>query len=171
MAVRSIIKFPNPLLRAVAEPVELFDGGLKDLAGDLIDTMHAAPGIGITGPHIGVLKRLVVIQLPSDTEPGIYVNPSVIQASTEMIRHAEGSVSMPGVTEDIERHVRIRVRYQDLDGNERFEDAEGLLAVCHQHEIDQLDGLFWTHRLTRLKRDRLVKRYGKLMRASDSANT
>jgi peptide deformylase len=83
-----------------------------------------------------------------------------------MIRHAEGSVSMPGVTEDIERHARIRVRYQDLDGNERFEDADGLLAVCHQHEIDQLDGLFWTQRLTRLKRDRLVKRYGKLMRAS-----
>ncbi|RWE45220.1 MAG: peptide deformylase [Mesorhizobium sp.] len=166
MAVRSIIKFPNPLLRAVAEPVELFDSELHALAGDLIDTMHAAPGIGITGPHIGVLKRLVVIQLPSAMEPGVYVNPSVVQASTEMIRHAEGSVSMPGVTEDIERHARIRVRYQDLDGNERFEDAEGLLAVCHQHEIDQLDGLFWTHRLTRLKRDRLIKRYGKLMRAS-----
>ncbi|TGP87448.1 MULTISPECIES: peptide deformylase [unclassified Mesorhizobium] len=166
MAVRSIIKFPNPLLRAVAEPVELFDGDLHALAGDLIDTMHAAPGIGITGPHVGVLKRLVVIQLPSAAKPGIYANPSVIQASIEIVRHTEGSVSMPGVTEDIERHARIRVRYQDLDGNERFEDAEGLLAVCHQHEIDQLDGLFWTHRLTRLKRDRLIKRYGKLMRAS-----
>ncbi|RUX04188.1 peptide deformylase [Mesorhizobium sp. M8A.F.Ca.ET.059.01.1.1] len=166
MAVRSIIKFPNPLLRAVAEPVELFDGDLHGLAGDLIDTMHAAPGIGITGPHVGILKRLVVIQLPSAVKPGIYANPSVIQASIEMVRHTEGSVSMPGVTEDIERHARIRVRYQDLDGNERFEDAEGLLAVCHQHEIDQLDGLFWTHRLTRLKRDRLIKRYGKLMRAS-----
>ncbi|MBZ9672790.1 peptide deformylase [Mesorhizobium sp. ES1-3] len=166
MAVRPILKFPNPLLRAVAEPVKLFDSDLHGLAGDLIDTMHAAPGIGITGPHVGILKRLVVIQLPSATKPGIYANPSVIQASTEMIRHAEGSVSMPGVTEDIDRHARIRVRYQDLDGNERFEDAEGLLAVCHQHEIDQLDGLFWTHRLTRLKRDRLIKRYGKLMRAS-----
>ncbi|ESY99908.1 MULTISPECIES: peptide deformylase [Mesorhizobium] len=166
MAVRSIVKFPNPLLRAVAEPVELFDGDLQALASDLVDTMRAAPGIGITAPHIGILKRLVVIQLPSAAKPGIYVNPSVIQASTEMIRHEEGSVSMPGVTEDIERHARIRVRYQDLDGNERFEDAEGLLAVCHQHEIDQLEGLFWTHRLTRLKRDRLIKRYSKLMRTS-----
>lgn len=72
MAVRSIIKFPNPLLRTVAEPVELFDSELHALAGDLIDTMHAAPGIGITGPHIGVLKRLVVIQLPSAMEPGVY---------------------------------------------------------------------------------------------------
>lgn len=166
MAVRSIVKFPNPLLRAVAEPVELFDGDLQALASDLVDTMRAAPGIGITAPHIGILKRLVVIQLPSAAKPGIYVNPSVIQASTEMVRHEEGSVSMPGVTEDIERHARIRVRYQDLDGNERFEDAEGLLAVCHQHEIDQLKGLFWTHRLTRLKRDRLIKRYSKLMRTS-----
>ena len=166
MAVRSIIRFPNPLLRAVAKPIGVFDNELSSLAGDLIDTMHAAPGIGITGPHIGILKRLVVIQLPSAAKPGIYVNPSVIQASPEMIRHAEGSVSMPGVTEEVERHARIRVRYQDLDGNERFEDADGLLAVCHQHEIDQLDGIFWTHRLSRLKRDRLTKRYDKLMRVS-----
>ena len=166
MAVRSIIRFPNPLLRAVAEPIQLFDNELSSLADDLIDTMHAAPGIGITAPHIGVLKRLVVIQLPSAAKPGIYVNPAVIQASPEMIRQTEGSVSMPGVTEEIERHARVRVRYQDLDGNERFEDADGLLAVCHQHEIDQLDGLFWTHRLSRLRRDRLIKRYDKLMRTS-----
>jgi peptide deformylase len=166
MAVRPIVRFPNPLLRAVAEPVQLFDNDLSSLAGDLVDTMHAAPGIGITGPHIGILKRLVVIQLPSAGKPAIYVNPSVIQASPETIRHAEGSVSMPGVTEDVERHARVRVRYQDLDGSERFEDADGLLAVCHQHEIDQLDGIFWTHRLSRLKRDRLTKRYEKLMRLS-----
>lgn len=83
-----------------------------------------------------------------------------------MIRHTEGSVSMPGVTEEIERHASVRVRYQDLDGNERFEDADGLLAVCHQHEIDQLDGIFWTQKLSRLRRDRLIKRYDKLMRAS-----
>ena len=164
MAVRPIIKFPNRLLRAVAEPVTLFDAELQRLAGDLIDTMHAAPGIGITGPHVGILLRLVVIQLPSAAKPGIYVNPSVIHASIDMIRHAEGSVSMPGVTEDVERHASVRVRYQDLDGIEQYEDAEGLLAVCHQHEIDQLDGLFWTQRLSRLKRDRLVKRYDKLMR-------
>lgn len=166
MAVRPIIKFPDPLLRTVADPVELFDSDLRNLAGDLIDTMHAAPGIGITGPHIGILKRLVVIQVPPAAKPSIYVNPSIVEASTETIRHTEGSVSMPGVTEDVERHARVRVRYQDLEGKEHFEDAEGLLAVCHQHEIDQLDGLFWTQRLSRLKRDRLIKRYGKLTRAS-----
>ncbi|MDX8535030.1 peptide deformylase [Mesorhizobium sp. VK25A] len=166
MTVRSIIKFPDPLLRAVAAPVDQFDDELRNLAGDLIDTMHAAPGIGITAPHIGILKRLVVIQVPPAAKPAIYVNPSIVEASPEMIRHPEGSVSMPGVTEEIERHARVGVRYQDLEGKERFEDAEGLLAVCHQHEIDQLDGLFWTHRLSRLKRERLIKRYGKLMRSS-----
>ncbi|BCM20657.1 peptide deformylase [Mesorhizobium sp. J8] len=165
MAVRPIIKFPDPLLRAVADPVALFDSDLRNLAGDLIDTIHAAPGIGITAPHIGILKRLVVIQVPPAAKPSIYVNPSIVEASTETIRHTEGSVSMPGVTEDVERHARVRVRYQDLE-EEQFEDAEGLLAVCHQHEIDQLDGLFWTQRLSRLKRERVTKRYAKLTRAS-----
>lgn len=162
MAVRPIIGFPDPVLRAVAAPVELFDNDLRSLARDLIDTMYAAPGIGITGPHIGILKRLVVLQVPPAAKPAIYANPSIVEASSEMIRHTEGSVSMPGVTEDIERHARVRVRYRDLEGKEQFEDAEGLLAVCHQHEIDQLDGVFWIQRLSRLKRERLIKRYGKL---------
>ncbi|TGS11812.1 peptide deformylase [Mesorhizobium sp. M2E.F.Ca.ET.209.01.1.1] len=165
MAVRPIIKFPDPLLRTIADRVELFDSDLRGLADDLVDTMHAAPGIGITGPHIGILKRLVVIQVPPAAKPAIYVNPAIVEASTEMLRHTEGSISMPGVTEEVERHARVRVRYQDLEGQEQFEDAEGLLAVCHQHEIDQLDGLFWIHRLSRLKRERLIKRYDKLMRA------
>lgn len=165
MAVRPIIKFPDPLLRSVADRVELFDSDLRGLADDLVETMHAAPGIGITGPHIGILKRLVVIQVPPAAKPAIYVNPAIVEASTEMIRHAEGSVSMPGVTEEVERHASVRVSYQDLEGKEQFEDAEGLQAVCHQHEIDQLDGLFWIHRLSRLKRERLIKRYGKLTRA------
>ncbi|TGQ16856.1 MULTISPECIES: peptide deformylase [unclassified Mesorhizobium] len=163
MTIRPIIKFPDPLLRSVADRVELFDSDLRGLADDLVDTMHAAPGI--TGPHIGILKRLVVIQVPPAAKPAIYVNPAIVEASTEMLRHTEGSVSMPGVTEEVERHARVRVRYQDLEGQEQFEDAEGLLAVCHQHEIDQLDGLFWIHRLSRLKRERLIKRYDKLMRA------
>jgi peptide deformylase len=81
-----------------------------------------------------------------------------------MIRHTEGSVSMPGVSEDIERHARVRVSYQDLDGTEQIEEADSLLAVWHQHEIDQLDGIFWIQRLSRLKRDRLIKRYEKLTR-------
>ena len=164
MTVRPIVRFPDRRLRAVAEPVSVFDEDLRRLAADLTETMHAAPGIGITAPHIGIPKRLVVIQVPPAVEARTYVNPVVIWASDDMIRHAEGSVSMPGVTEDIERPARVHVRYQDLDGAEQVEEADGLLAVCHQHEIDQLDGVFWIQRLSRLKRDRLIKRYGKLPR-------
>ena len=81
-----------------------------------------------------------------------------------MIRHQEGSVSMPGVNDNIQRHQRVRIRYRDLDGNDRTEESEGLRAICHQHEIDQLNGVFWIQRLSRLKRERLVKRFEKLSR-------
>jgi peptide deformylase len=160
------VRFPDRRLGAVAEPVSVFDEGLRSLATDLVDTMHAAPGIGITAPHIGILKRLVVIEVSPAAGLRTYVNPVILWASDEMIRHMEGSVSMPGVTEDIERHARVRVSYQDLDGAEQIEEADGLLAVCHQHEIDQLDGTFWIQKFSRLKRDRLIKRYEKQLRNS-----
>lgn len=164
MAVRPIVRFPDPRLRLKAEPVLAFDEELRVLAQDLAETMRAAPGIGITAPHIGVLQRLVVIQLDTDPAPHIYVNPRIVWSSPETIRHVEGSVSMPGVTDEIERHARVRVRYFDLDGVEHEEEAEGLMAVCHQHEIDQLDGIFWIDRLSKLKRDRLIKKFDKLQR-------
>lgn len=163
MPVRPILNFPDPRLRLPAAPVTRFDMDLRELADDLLDTMRAAPGIGITAPHIGVSSRLVVLEL-TPGEVRVYANPVLDQVSRETIRHTEGSVSMPGVTDELERHARIRVRYVDLDGNERSEDADGLLSVCHQHEIDQLDGVFWIDRLSRLKRDRLVARYNKLRR-------
>lgn len=163
MAVRPIIAFPDPRLRLPAQPVTRFDADLHALAEDLLDTMRAAPGIGITAPHIGVLLRLVVLELtPGDVR--FYANPELDQVSRETIRHTEGSVSMPGVTDELERHAQVRVRYQDLEGREQNEDAGGLLAVCHQHEIDQLDGIFWLDRLSRLKRDRLIARFSKLRR-------
>lgn len=164
MAVRPIVRFPDARLRAVAEPVTVFDGALRTLADDLFDTMLAAPGIGITGPHVGVGRRVVVLQLRPDEARAVYVNPTILAASAETIRHTEGSVSMPGVTEEIERAARVTVAYQDLDGVERYEEAEGLLAVCHQHEIDQLDGIFWLQRLSPLRRERVIKRYQKLQR-------
>ena len=95
----------------------------------------------------------------------IYANPEVVWASPDLARHAEGSISMPGVSEEVERPARVRIRYQDLDGTERTEEADGFRAACLQHEIDQLDGVFWIQRLSRLKRDRLIKRFGKLGRA------
>ena len=118
MAMRSIVRFPDPRLRQKAEPITAIDEQVRALARDLTETMHAAPGIGITAPHIGVLRRLVVIQLESDPEPHIYINPEIAWSSSEMIRHVEGSISMPGVTEEIERPQRVRVRYKRLDGME-----------------------------------------------------
>ena len=141
-----------------------FDGELRELAADLLDTLHAAPGIGITAPHIGISLRVVVLDLDPVAGARTYVNPEVIWASPETILHQEGSVSMPGVNDEVERHARVRIRYQDLDGNMQTEESDGLRAVCHQHEIDQLDGVFWIRRLSRIKRERLIKRYDKISR-------
>ncbi|NVN10684.1 peptide deformylase [Nguyenibacter vanlangensis] len=165
MTVRPIVMVPDQRLRQTAQPVTSFDAALRALADDLRDTMRAAPGIGITAPHIGVLQRVVVLDLPDGSGPHIYVNPEIVWSSDETIRHEEGSISMPGVVETIERAARIRVRYHDLAGNRQIEEADGLRAVCHQHEVDQLNGLFWTQRLSPLKRSRLLARYEKAKRA------
>ena len=165
MTIRPIIRYPDRRLAMPARPVTAFDDGLRELAADLLDTMRAAPGIGITAPHIGVPLRLVVLELDAKVGPQTYVNPQIEWASPEMILHKEGSVSMPGVTDEVERHARVRIRYQDSDGNTQTEESDGLRAVCHQHEIDQLDGVFWIRRLSRLKRERLIKRFEKMSRA------
>jgi peptide deformylase len=163
MTIRPIVRYPDPRLALPAQPVTVFDDALRELASDLLETMHAAPGIGITAPHIGVSLRVVVLDL--DAAARTYVNPEISWASPETILHREGSVSMPGVNDDIERHARVRISYQDVHGNLQTEEADGLRAVCHQHEIDQLDGLFWIKRLSRLKRERLVKRFEKISRS------
>ena len=157
--VRTILRFPDPRLRANAQRVVVFDEDLRSLAADLLDTMRAAPGIGITAPHIGILKRLIVIELTAADGVRTYVNPQIVWTSADMIRHKEGSVSMPGVTEEIER-----------GGVEQAEEADGLLSACLQHEVDQLDGIFWIYRLSRLKRDRIVKRFDKTQRTQASGD-
>jgi len=162
MTIRPIVRYPDPRLARPAEAVTEFDDNLRELANDLLETMHAAPGIGITGPHIGVSLRVVVLELDPAEGPRTYVNPQIVWSSPEMIQHREGSVSMPGVHDEIQRHARVWISFQDLDGQAQTEEAEGLRAVCHQHEIDQLDGLFWIQRLSRLKRERLIKRFEKL---------
>ena len=165
MASRPIIRYPDPRLAIPAQPVTAFDAALRELAADLLETMHAAPGIGITAPHIGVALRVVVLELDPAEGARTYVNPEIVSASPETILHREGSVSMPGVNDEVQRHARVRISYQDLDGNMRSEESDGLRAVCHQHEIDQLDGMFWIQRLSRLKRERLVKKFEKMGRS------
>ncbi|MCJ8521237.1 peptide deformylase [Pseudorhizobium tarimense] len=158
----TILRYPDPRLSQPCLPVPAFDAELRQLAEDLLDTMRAAPGVGITAAHVGIPQRLFVLEL----SPGsalFYVNPEILSFGNESIRHQEGSVSMPGVTEEVERPASIRLRFHDLEGKLHEEDAQGFRAVCIQHEIDQLDGIFWLKRLSRLKRERLIRNRQKQM--------
>ena len=164
MTIHPIVRYPDHRLAIPARPVTVFDDTLRALANDLLETMHAAPGIGITAPHIGMFLRVIVLDLDANDGARTYVNPEIEWASSETILHQEGSVSMPGVNDQVQRHARVRISYQDLDGVMQSEESEALRAVCHQHEIDQLDGMFWIARLSRLKRERLIKKFEKMSR-------
>jgi peptide deformylase len=164
MTIRPILRYPDPRLALPAQPVTVFDEALRDLARDLLETMRAAPGIGITAPHVGVSQRVVVLEPDATGGAQTYVNPEIVWTSSETILHQEGSVSMPGVNDEVTRQAQVRIRYQNLEGRPQTEQSDGLRAVCHQHEIDQLDGIFWIRRLSRLKRERLIKRFDKMSR-------
>lgn len=165
MSDLAILHYPDPRLRRKAEAVDPLDDSLRPLAFELVRVLRTAPAYGITAVHLGVLRRVAMLELPDDAEPSLYLNPEIVWASAETSRHEEGSVSLPGVTETVERPARVRVRFQDMDGETREEEAEGFRAACLQHEIDQLDGVFWIERLSRLKRERLLKRFQKASRA------
>lgn len=161
MAIRPIVRYPDPRLATPAAAVTLFDAALAALATDLTDTLIAAPGVGITAPHIGVSLRLTVLKLSPDAPARPFVNPVILALDGPPSRNPEGSVSMPGITEDIERPSHLHLAYQSLDGTPFEDHFEGWPAIVLQHEIDQLNGVFWLQRLSRLKRERVVKRWGK----------
>lgn len=160
----TIRRYPDPALKTVAAPVVEFGPALQTLADDLYETMKAAPGVGITAPHCGVLLRLTVIELPEIGGRKDYANSEILWASPDQMTQTEGSVSMPGMTEEVTRPRAVRVRYQTLDGAIVEEMLEGFPAICMQHEIDQLDGIFWIQKLSRLKRERLLKKWEKASR-------
>ncbi len=162
MAVLPLITYPHPALKAVCAPVTDFGPDLAVLADDLYDTMKAAPGVGITAAHVGIRQRLVVLDLPEIGGRRTFVNPEILWSSGEQMSHTEGSVSMPGATETVTRPRAVRVRYQDADGMTHEDELDGFPAICMQHEIDQLDGIFWLQRLSKLKRDRLTKKWEKI---------
>lgn len=162
MAARRIVPYPDARLQLPARPVTAFDDGLLRIAADLTDTLDALSAIGITAPHVGEPSRLYVLRLPDWAAPRLYANARVVWQSGETATHREGSVSMPGIAEEVERAARVRIEYQDIEGRAQAEEADGFHAACHQHEIDQLDGIFWLQRLSRLRRERAVKRFRKL---------
>ncbi|MFT8781554.1 peptide deformylase [Acetobacter syzygii] len=161
MTVQPIIFFPDQRLKQICAPVIEFDNALRTLTVDLLDTLRAAPGIGITAPHIGINQRVVLLDLPQSNMPEIYINPEITWLSDNKKQNEEGSISMPGVSAPVERSVTIRFCYTDLYGKEHTEEADGLRSICLQHEIDQLNGIFWIQRLSALRRTRLLTRYKK----------
>ncbi len=164
MAIRPILTLPDARLRAVADPIAEIDTEIKSLARDMLDTMYAAPGIGLAAPQLGVLKRIVVMDLAKDDqppEPIVMINPEIEKVSDETVVSEEGCLSIPELYYDVERPAEITVKYTDLAGKTVTRDASERLAICIQHELDHLDGVLYIDYLSRLKRDRVIKKFEK----------
>jgi len=164
MALRDIIKLPDKRLRLVSEPVKKIDSGIRKLADDMLETMYKAPGIGLAAIQVGVAKRLVTMDLSKKDDehtPRVFINPELIWQSDDKATHEEGCLSIPEYYEEIERPAKVRLRFTDLDGKVHEEDAEGLFATCIQHEIDHLNGVLFIDYLSKLKRDRVQKKFSK----------
>ena len=167
MAVRSIITLPDHLLRQKSEPVAAVDAAVRTVLDDMIETMYDAPGIGLAGVQVGVMQRLIVLDTArkdEDPQPLFMVNPEILSLSEERMIYEEGCLSIPDYYEDVERPERVRVRFKDRDGAECEMEADGLLAIAIQHEIDHLDGVLFIDHISRLKRERVVKKFAKAAR-------
>jgi len=162
MAILNILEFPDPRLRTKAKPVEVVDDALRQLIDDMFETMYAAPGIGLAATQVNVHKRLVVMDHSEDnTEPLVFINPEFEILTEELEQYQEGCLSVPGFYENVERPQKVRITALDRNG-EAFElVAEGLLAVCIQHECDHLNGKLFVDYLSTLKRDRIKKKLEK----------
>jgi len=164
MAKRPILVLPDPLLRAVADPIDKVDDSIRELAADMLETMYDAPGIGLAAPQIGEMKRIVVMDLAKEGEepdPIVMINPEILKFSDETVVTEEGCLSIPEIYYEVERPAEVRVRYTDLEGKSVERDAGDRLAICIQHELDHLDGVLYIDYLSRLKRDRVLKKFQK----------
>ena len=162
MAILNILEYPDPRLRTLAQPVEEVTDEIRQLIDDMFETMYAAPGIGLAATQVDVHKRVVVMDLSEDkTEPRVFINPELEPLTDDADLYQEGCLSVPGFFEDVERPLRVRVKALDRDGNPFELVAEGLLAVCIQHECDHLNGKLFVDYLSRLKRDRIRKKLEK----------
>ena len=158
MAKLTILEFPDPRLRTRAAPVDTVDDGLRKLIDDLFETMYGAIGIGLAATQVDVHKRLLVTDVSAEkTEPHVLINPVILDKDGATVTE-EGCLSVPGYYEDVERAEHIRVRFLDRDGVETEMEAEGLFAVCIQHEMDHLDGKLFVDYLSEAKRQRIRKR-------------
>ena len=161
MAILRILEFPDPRLRKKAAPVEVVDDALRQLIGDLLETMYAAPGIGLAATQVDVHRRLLVADVSQEKdEAQVLINPEILEKNGSAITE-EGCLSVPGYYAEVARAEHILVQYLDRDGNEQERQFEGLLAVCVQHEVDHLDGRLFVDYLSEVKRQRIRKRLEK----------
>lgn len=164
MSTRPLVILPAPQLRLTSAPIARVDDGVRKLAQDMLETMYAAPGIGLAAVQVGEMNRLITIDVSHDDdakEPRVFINPEILWKSEELSVYEEGCLSIPEYYEEVERPARVRVRYTNLAGEPEELEADGLLATCLQHEIDHLDGVLFIDHLSKLKRDRVTKKFAK----------
>ena len=164
MANRDIIILPDKQLRLISKPVEKITAEIRALADDMLETMYEAPGIGLAAIQVAVPLRLITMDLSKkegEKEPRVFINPEILSSSEELSVYEEGCLSIPEYYEEVERPAQVRVRFMDIDGKIHEEDADGLYATCIQHEIDHLNGVLFVDYLSKLKRDRVMKKFTK----------
>ena len=165
MAVREILILPDKRLRKVSEPVKKIDAGIRKLVDDMLETMYDAPGIGLAAIQIGISKRVVTMDLAKKEEPKnpqVFINPEIVWSSDEKAVYEEGCLSIPEIYSDVERPAQVKVKYLDLEGELHEIEANGLLSTCLQHEVDHLNGILFIDHLSRLKRERIIKKFTKV---------
>jgi peptide deformylase len=166
MALREILVIPDDRLRLISKPVASVTPAVKALVADMFETMYEAPGIGLAAIQIGESWRIVTMDIAKregepDSAPRVFINPEIVWSSEDKAPYEEGCLSIPEYYEEVERPAKVRVRYMDLDGKTHEEEAEGLFATCIQHEIDHLNGVLFIDYLSKLKRDRVTKKFAK----------
>jgi peptide deformylase len=167
MAIRTILTLPDSRLRLKAERVAKVDDEVRALMDDMLETMYVAPGIGLAATQIGVLKRVLVLDVAkrqdetASANPMVFVNPEILWSSEETSTYQEGCLSIPEYFEDVERPARVRVAYLDRSGERREIEADGILATCLQHEIDHLNGVLFVDYISRVKREMILKKFTK----------
>ncbi len=165
MPTRSLVILPDKQLRVVSQPIATITNDIRKLADDMLATMYEAPGIGLAAIQVGVARRLITIDIDKSDEhepnPMVLINPEILWRSEETNVYNEGCLSIPDYYEDVERPASVKVRYTDLNGKTIEIDADGLLSTCLQHEIDHLNGVLFIDYLSKLKRDRVIKKFSK----------
>jgi peptide deformylase len=170
MALREIIVLPDKRLRLTSDPVKTVDADVRALVEDMFETMYKAPGVGLAAIQVGVPRRIVTVDTAKkdeDQQPQVFINPEVVWASEEKSTYEEGCLSIPEYYEEVERPTQVKVRFMGLDGKTQEVEADGLLATVLQHEIDHINGVLFIDYISKLKRDRVIKKFAKAAKRAD----